>query len=394
LTWLNNGALVVALAGNAALLWRACFLESNHGVEVSMRQPFDAGKKEAAMFQPPHLSRRHFIAGITLAPLVPLPVMAAPERLRLRRTLMGTLVDITVADAGGKDVAFQVEQAFNEMQRLERLMSRFDAASQVSQINQEAGRASVAVAPELMAVLQTARQRARLTQGAFDPALGQLTAQADLGAARLDDAQRRRYVAHADSRALELDAQGLRARLTDPLARLDLGGVAKLPILAAGLRCLEQAGVSGCLVNGGGDVLATARADGQPWRIGIRDACFPDRLLGIVALPAGVVASSGDYERFVMVGGQRLHHIIDPRSGRPTAGLHGLTMVAERPEQVNALGPATMVAGPAQAMARLQAWGTSRSLLMRADGHTEISAALRASLQPPPDRPTIRGLAA
>ena len=248
MTWLNNGALVVALAGNAALLWRACFLESNPGVEVSMRQPFDAGKKETAMFQPPHLSRRHFIAGMTLAPLVPLPVMAAPERLRLRRTLMGTLVDITVADAGGKDVAFQVEHAFNEMQRLERLMSRFDAASQVSRINQEAGRASVAVAPELMAVLQTAQQRARLTQGAFDPALGQLTAQADPGAARLDDAQRRRYVAHADSQALELDAQGLRARLADPLARLDLGGVAKLPILAAGLRCLEQTGVSGCLI--------------------------------------------------------------------------------------------------------------------------------------------------
>ena len=92
------------------------------------------------------------------------------------------------------------------------------------------------------------------------------------------------------------------------------------------------------------------------------------------------------------MGGQRLHHIIDPRSGQPTAGLHGITMVAERPEQVNALGPAAMVAGPALAMSRLQAWGADRSLLIRADGHTEVSAALRASLLPPPGQLAIRGL--
>ena len=344
----------------------------------------------------PLLSRRRFVTSLSLAPLaplVPLPAGAAPERSRVRRTLMGTLVDITVADTGGADVSLPIEQAFDEMQRLERLMSRFDPASQVSRINREAGRASVAIAPELMAVLQQARQRAELTRGAFDPALGQLTAQADPGATPLAPARLRQYVEHANSQALELDPAQGRARLNDSLARLDLGGVAKLPILAAGLRQLEKAGLSGCLINGGGDVLATARADGQPWRIGIRDACRPDRLLCIVPLKAGVVASSGDYERFAMVDGQRVHHIIDPKSGHPTTGLHGITMVAERHPQVNALGPAAMVAGPALAMSRLQQWGAEQAVLMHTDGRTEVSPALRERLLPPPDGQGIRGLA-
>jgi thiamine biosynthesis lipoprotein len=340
----------------------------------------------------PLITRRHFVAGVSLAPLIPLPVRAAPAPFKARRTLMGTAVDITVAQAGG-DVSILVDRAFDEMQRLERMMSRFDPGSLVSRINREAGRASVAIAPELMAVLQDARRRSRLTGGAFDPVLGQLTAQADPGAARLEAARLRDYLAHTGDRALELDVRRSSARLTDPLARLDLGGVAKLPILAAGLRQLEAAGLSGCLINGGGDVLATARADGQLWRIGIRDACHPDRLLGVVPLKSGVVASSGDYERFALVDGRRVHHIIDPKSGRPTTGLHGVTMVAQRQEQVNALGPAAMVAGPALALSRLQTWGVDRALLMHANGRTEISPALRESLQPPPGQRDIRGLA-
>ena len=91
--------------------------------------------------------------------------------------------------------------------------------------------------------------------------------------------------------------------------------------------------------------------------------------------------------------GQRVHHIIDPASGRPTAGLAGVTLVAEQLDAVNALGPAAMVAGPAQALARLAAWGAPQALLMHAEGRTEASAVLRGRLQPVPGQSAIRGLA-
>ena len=346
------------------------------------------------MSRPPFLRRRHLLGALSLAPLVslPVPALAAP-RLQWRQPLMGTWVDIQVAAGSAADLAPEVAAAFAEMQRLAHLMSRFEPDGALARIHRHAGRASVELPPELMTVLAFARQRAQLTGGAFDPVLGQLTAQADPGAAPLDDAERRRYLAHGGVGTLELEPARGRARLHDPLARLDLGGVAKLPILAAGLRRLTQAGVGGVLVNGGGDVLATPRADGQPWRVGVRDASQPERLLAVLPHAQGVVASSGDYERFVTRAGERVHHVIDPRSGRSTAGLAGVTLVAERLEAVNALGPAAMVAGPARAMAQLAAWGAPQALLMHTGGRTEASAALRARLQAPPGQAAIRGLA-
>ena len=340
------------------------------------------------------ISRRHFVAGVSLAPLIPLPVLADVRPAKFRRALLGTQIDLVVAQPEQPGTAQAVANAFDAVQRLERQMSRFDSTSTVSQINRLAGQASVEVSAELMAVLQLAQRRARQTAGAFNPVLGQLTTQADPGAAALTPDQRRQWVAHAGIEVLELDTASSRARLHDPLARIDLGGVAKLYIMAAAMEHLNRAGLRGVLLNGGGDVMVSPRADGLPWRIGVRDACQPDQLLCVVPLRAGVVASSGDYERYVVHHDQRVHHIIDPHTGVPTVGLHGVTFVAQQQEEVNAYGPAAMVAGPRAAMRRLREWGVAHALLMHTDGRTEASAALRAKLQPPPTRSDIRGLLA
>ncbi|MDO5693734.1 MAG: FAD:protein FMN transferase [Pseudomonadota bacterium] len=330
------------------------------------------------------LRRRQLIAAMALTPLVPLAVQGAPAPLKISRPLLGTRVDIVVAHPRAIEARSQIEQVLAHMQQLEQLMSRFDPASQLSLINRNAGGDWMPVAPALMEVLRQARQQAALTGGAFNPVLGQLTPQADQGAKHFAGSFVARMLPHAHADALELDSAGMRARLTDPLARLDLGGIAKLPILAAGLQRLQDAGLTGCLINGGGDVLVSARPDGQPWRIGIRDARQPDRLIAVLPLRAGVVASSGDYERFATIDGQRIHHIIHPATGRPTQGLHGATLVADSVEQVNGLGPAAMVAGPAPAPRRLAQWGVTQALLMGADTVPYISPALRGRLQPPP----------
>ena len=242
----------------------------------------------------------------------------------------------------------------------------------------------------LMDVLQQGQALSRKTRGAFEPLLGRLTAQADRDVGPMDNAQIQRLLPHARSSALQIDKRAGRARLTDPLARIDLGGVAKLPILQAGLDTLTQAGLQGCMINGGGDVLASRRADGQPWRIGVRDGVQPDRLLAVVPLKEGIVASSGDYERYITIGGARYHHIIDPKTGRPTAGIHGVTLVAETVDQVNGLGTAAMVAGPAGASRSLQVWGAPEFIVMHADRQVEIGGALASKLLPPPGQKAIR----
>ena len=136
--------------------------------------------------------------------------------------------------------------------------------------------------------------------------------------------------------------------------RLDLGGIAKLPILQAGMAVLKWHGVRNVMINGGGDVLTAGSLQGRDWRIGIRDAHAPERLLGVVAMRDGVVASSGDYERSFERHGRRYHHILDPRSGMPTQGPHGVVLVARGIDEVNGRGAALMGAGAAQRDALLR----------------------------------------
>jgi thiamine biosynthesis lipoprotein len=148
------------------------------------------------------------------------------------------------------------------------------------------------------------------------------------------------------SSGLILDARASTARLARAGMALDLGGVAKLPILAAGMRRLEDWGVHNALINGGGDVLYLGRNQGQAWRVGVRDPRQPARVMGVLPLQGqGVLAASGDYERCFFENGQRQHHILDPRTGRPSRGACGVSLWARDIAAVNGMGAALMIGG-------------------------------------------------
>ena len=344
-------------------------------------------------------ARRALLQGFAAAaagPLVLLPARAganAPRAAR-GRPLLGTWVTIDLAEPAHPLAESALAAAFAQMQRLERLLSHHDPASALSALNRAAGLGPQPVAPELLAMLQLAQQAAQRSDGRFDATVGRLTRGVDGIAdgelpsdARVCEA--RAHICHA---RLRLDAARQQAWITDSATRIDLGGVAKLPILQAGLEVLREHGLRGVLINGGGDVLATPRPDGRDWRIGIRDPAAPDELLAVLPLRGGVVASSGDYERFVDRGGQRYHHIIDPVTGRPSRGLHGVTLVAPTVQAVNALGAAAMVAGPAQAAGLLERCGVTQALLVGEDTRVQCTPELARRLQPAPARVAVRGL--
>nr|WP_235538231.1 FAD:protein FMN transferase [Pelomonas sp. Root1444] len=296
--------------------------------------------------------RRKLALGALACVLLPRAVQARDAGLsplqRSAAVLMGTQVDIVAVHADAAQRARALDAAWAEMLRLSEMMSRYRSASQVSLLAQAAGGAPLPVAPELMAVLQQAQDLARRSGGRFDATVG---AYADWHfepgqPARLPDAATlaRQHVL-VGAHGLQLDVPRGTARLARPGMRLDLGGIAKLPILQAGLRTLAQHGVHDALINGGGDVLCSGSLQGRPWRIGLRDPRAPQRLLGVLALRGGVVAASGDYERGFDHAGRRYHHILDPRNGQPSEGLRGLALVSADVEAVNGWGAAMMVAG-------------------------------------------------
>lgn len=345
------------------------------------------------------LSRRRFALALPLLGALPhlarggAPASAgeaAPPLERASRVLMGTRVDIAAAAGSAGDaraLRAAMAQAFAEMERLEALMSRYREGSDVARIGAAAGRHAVSVAPEVMAVLRSAQRLHQDSGGAFDATVGALRGWHFTPGSEAvpQPAEIARALRLVGARGLVLDARAGTAYLERPGMALDLGGVAKLPILQAGLQVLESAGVANALVNGGGDVLVTGSLHGRPWRVGVRDPAAPARLLGVLELQgSGVVASSGDYERGFVRNGRRLHHVLDPRTGWPTEGVHGVALLARSVDAVNGWGTALMVRGPGGAPAWCARHPGVEAMVAGVDGTRWCSPGMTAALQPAP----------
>jgi thiamine biosynthesis lipoprotein len=327
--------------------------------------------------------RRRCLAGLGLLAtgLFVRPALASPHVQRASRELLGTRVDIV---AQGRQASQAMALAFTEMARLERLMSRYRPDSEVSALNRSAGQAAVEVSPETLAVLQRGQQLARLSDGAFDITIGGYQGWSfDPANPRLPSAaQLLRERALVNHRHLVLDPVNRRARLLHAGARVDLGGVAKLPILQAGMAVLQAHGLDGAMLNGGGDVLVTGQLLGRDWRIGLRDPRAPERLLGTLELSDGVVASSGDYERAFTLQGKRYHHVLDPRTGLPTQGVRGVALLARSSQAVNGWGATAMLLGAAKGQGLLAGLPSVASLVVNAQAQTWMSSGMRDQLKP------------
>jgi thiamine biosynthesis lipoprotein len=310
--------------------------------------------------------------------------LAQAARVEESRVMMGTVVEIVAEGTRKDEVRASVGAAYLEMQRLIDMMSRYDPNSVVSAINDNAGVRPVPVPPELMAVLEMARGVSERSAGAFDITVGSLQG----WRFRLDDPRlpSRQVIAaqlpKVDYRKLVLDRRNGTAFLTERGMRIDTGGIAKLPILNAAMRVLHGHGVVRAMINGGGDIVAAAPESAPPWRIGVRDPRRPEKLIGTLELHRGLVVSSGDYERYFVRDGKRYHHILDPRTGFPAEGPHGVTLVAKDLEAVNGLSVVIMVLGKRAGVDRITATPALDGLIVDRDGSVWMSEGFRTRFRP------------
>ena len=180
--------------------------------------------------------------------------------------------------------------------------------------------------------------------------------------------------------ALEIDGKNIRS--TERGLKLDLGGIAKGAVIDEILALLEPHGIDSALINAGGDLAVTGRPLGErPWRVGIRNP-RTDSLLGILELADGEAAfTSGDYERFYEYQGQRLHHLLDPETGRPVAHTQALTVVGTDPASADAAATALFVAGPDRWRVTASRLGIDTVLRVDVSGEVELTQAMAARLE-------------
>ena len=258
---------------------------------------------------------------------------------------MGTVVNLRFweGDPGNEAAMAAVRTAFDEV---EACCNTYDPDSELSRLNRTAHREAFACSPLLWDLLQEARAAFEYTHGAFDISAGPLVALWGLyrkERATLPDEQELQTAMQAVGlEHVAFDDDNRTVRFTAPDMYLDLGGIAKGYALELAADRLAARGVDCGVIDLGGNVycLPQPPPGRETYRIGIRNPRSPYpavKTIGKVSFTDRAVATSGNYERFVEIDGQRYAHIIDTRTGRPAQGVVAVTVIARRPTVSDAL---------------------------------------------------------
>lgn len=271
------------------------------------------------------------------------------------------------------DDASIIDRAVAWCDRCELLLSRVDPASELFRLNHARG-VPTDVDPGLATFIDTALAYCRATDGLFDITMGSATQLWDFKRQTIpnpDDLAA--ALRHVDYRNVAVT--GSTVTLHDPLACVDLGGIAKGHIADGILALLRESGVERALVNLGGNVAVMGgKPDETPWRVGIRKP-FPSSALPMldsfacVSVRDGSVVTSGIYERAFERDGTLYHHILDPRTGFPAqTDLLSATVVSRASLDADGFTTALVIMGADRALAFAESHPSLEAVLVTNEG--------------------------
>lgn len=238
---------------------------------------------------------------------------------------------------------------------------------------------------ELRDMLRQAADYEQRSDGLFAPGIGGLVAAWGFHAEQFSpqrpaDAVLRNWV-QAQPRLADLDIGDTTISSRNPAVQIDLGGFAKGWALDHAADYLRRHRVRNALINIGGNVLALGQKDGQPWKVGIQHPRRPEAMAVLALNDGEAIGTSGDYQRYFLLDGQRYSHLLDPRSGQPAQGVQAATVVVPASTSAGAASDAAtkplFIAGPASAATYLTRFGIQDALIVTAD-----AAYVSRSLQP------------
>lgn len=243
------------------------------------------------------------------------------------------------------------------------------------------------VAPALRAVLHEAQRLEVASAGFFNAGLGALVGAWGFHADELRDGERpreallQRWRDAPPSLARQLEWRGEWVRGRHPALQIDLGGVAKGVAVDAALDRLRAQGVADAVLNLGGNLATMGEGADGPWRIGIRDP-FGDGLLGWLRTGAReAVVTSGQYERFRWLDGERCGHVLDPLQAAPAGDLASVTVVHPSAGVADAAATALLAAGAARWPRIAECMGLDQVLVVERDGRLQAHRRLARRLQ-------------
>lgn len=264
--------------------------------------------------------------------------------------LMGNRFEISVVATDASYAHQCIEDAVEEISRIEKLLTTFNENSQANLINRHAGIAPVQVDKEVFELIKRSKKISSLTQGAFDITYGSIDKKLwnfDNTMTSLPDAQTaKQMVRLINYRNVLLDENNCTVFLQEPGMRIGFGGIGKGYAAEMAKQVLQKRGIESGIVNASGDLTAWGyQPNGKPWTIGIADPNAARNAFSYLDITNTSIATSGNYEKFVMIDGKKYSHTIDPKTGLPVRGIKSVTIICPNAEIADAMATPVMIMG-------------------------------------------------
>lgn len=263
---------------------------------------------------------------------------------------MGNRFEISTVDTDQARANTIIDLGIAEIQRIEKLLTTFHESSQTQQINQFAGIRAVDVDQEVYDLVARSIRISELTQGAFDLSYGSVdkslwnfdTEMKSLPSPETAKAMIRlinykNIVMDPDKRTVFLKEKGM---------RIGFGGIGKGYAAEMAKAVMIKNGALSGVVNASGDLTTWGKQPhGSEWTIGIADPDSKDQPFSYMQISDMAVATSGNYEKFVMINGRKYSHTINPKTGLPVTGIKSVTIISPNAELSDALATPVTVLG-------------------------------------------------
>jgi len=243
-----------------------------------------------------------------------------------------------------------IDAGVREIQRIEKLLTTYDEDSETSLINAHAGIAAVPVSRETFGLIERSIRISQITQGAFDITYGSVDRRLwnfDTTLQRLPDKDTAaKMVKLINYRNIILDKEHSTVLLKEKGMRIGFGGIGKGYAAEKAKTVMQAMGVAGGVVNASGDLTAWGyQPDGQPWTIGIVNPNAAGQIFSMLDVTGLALATSGNYEKYIIIDGKKYSHTINPRTGLPVTGIKSVTILCPNAEIADAMATPVMIMG-------------------------------------------------
>ena len=281
-------------------------------------------------------------------------------------TMMGTKIDITILNLDYDDAGTAIQAAFDEIKRIEDMMSNTLPESLVYELNDKG--IVKDVPDEFFKMIRNSFKYGELSEGSFDitvqPILDLYTYTFGEEGRPPTDEEIKETKKLVNYNLITIRIRDIEFKKTG--MSITLGGIAKGYAIDKAVEVLEEQGIKNALVNAGGDMRALGDKNGKPWSIALQNPRDKEDYITIIELNGNAVATSGDYERYYD-DEKKFHHIVDPRTGFSATELISVTIVTDKAVDADALATSVFVLGKEDGLNLVENTKNTEALIITKD---------------------------